>query len=134
MQEVVILNGARTAVGKFGGAFKDVSAPTLGATVIREALHRSQIDPAAVDEVIMGNALQAAEAGYAARLASLRAGIPEDVPTIAVNIEVIIPIANGIANPLTGPLPTAKRIIAAINVVMFASAIAYLFIAKCPSP
>ena len=44
------------------------------------------------------------------------------VPTIAVNIDVIIPIANVMANPLTGPLPTTKRMIAAINVVMFASA------------
>ena len=85
MHEALIISGARTAVGKFGGAFKDVSAPELGAVVIRAALERAGVAPAAVDEVFMGNALQATEAGYAARLASLRAGIPEEVPTIAIN-------------------------------------------------
>ena len=85
MHEALIISGARTAVGKFGGAFKDVSAPELGAVVIRAALERAGVAPDAVDEVFMGNALQATEAGYAARLASLRAGIPEEVPTIAIN-------------------------------------------------
>ena len=85
MQEAVIVSGARTPVGRFGGAFKDVSAPDLGAAVIRAALERAGIGPEAVDEVVFGNALQAAEAGYAARLASLRAGVPQEVPTIAIN-------------------------------------------------
>ena len=85
MQDAVIVSGARTAMGRFGGAFKDVSAPDLGAAAIRAALERANLEPDAVDEVVLGNALQATEAGYAARLASLRAGIPEQVPTIAVN-------------------------------------------------
>ena len=85
MQEAVIVSGARTAVGRFGGAFKDVSAPDLGAQAIKSALERANISPDQVDEVVIGNALQATEAGYAARLASLRAGIPEEVPTIAIN-------------------------------------------------
>lgn len=85
MQEAVIVSGARTAVGRFGGAFKDVSAPDLGAQAIKAALERANISPDQVDEVVIGNALQATEAGYAARLASLRAGIPEEVPTIAIN-------------------------------------------------
>jgi len=85
LQEAVIVSGARTPVGRFGGAFKDVSAPDLGATAIKAALERAGITPDMVDEVVMGNALQATEAGYAARLASLRAGVPEEVPTIAIN-------------------------------------------------
>ena len=85
LQEAVIVSGARTPVGRFGGAFKDVSAPDLGATAIRAALERAGITADMVDEVVLGNALQATEAGYAARLASLRAGVPEEVPTIAIN-------------------------------------------------
>ena len=67
------------------GSFKDVAAPDLGATAIKAALERANISPDMVEEVVMGNALQAAEAGYAARLSSLNAGIPEETPTIAVN-------------------------------------------------
>ena len=85
MQNAVIVSGARTAMGRFGGAFKDVAAPELGATAIRAALERAGVAPDMVEEVVLGNALQAAEAGYAARLASLNAGIPEETPTIAVN-------------------------------------------------
>ena len=85
MQEAVIISGARTAMGRFGGAFKDVSAPDLGAAAIKAALERAGVGPEMVDEVVFGNALQATEVGYAARLSSLRAGIPEQVPTIAIN-------------------------------------------------
>jgi acetyl-CoA C-acetyltransferase len=85
MKEAVVVSGARTPVGKFGGAFKDISAPDLGATAIKSALERADISPDMVDEVVMGNAIQAAEAGYAARLASLKSGIPQEVPTIAIN-------------------------------------------------
>ena len=85
MRDAVIVSGARTPMGKFGGVFKDVSAPDLGAAVIRAALERASLQPDVVDEVVLGNALQAAEAGYAARLSSLRAGLPEEVPAIAVN-------------------------------------------------
>ena len=85
MHEAVIVSGARTPVGKFGGAFKDISAPDLGAASIKSALERANLRPELVDEVVFGNALQASEAGYAARLSSLRAGIPEEVPTIAIN-------------------------------------------------
>ena len=85
MHEAVIVSGARTPVGRFGGAFKDVSAPDLGAVVIKAALERANIRPDMVGDVVFGNALQSAELGYAARLASLRAGIPEEVPTMAIN-------------------------------------------------
>ncbi len=85
MQEVVIVSGARTPIGRFGGAFKDVSASELGSLVIKSALDQANIRPDQVDEVVLGNVLQTAEAGYAARLASLGAGIPDEVPTIAIN-------------------------------------------------
>ncbi len=85
MENAVIISGARTPMGRFGGSFKDVAAPDLGAAAIRAALERANISPDMVEEVVMGNALQAAEAGYAARLSSLNAGIPEETPTIAVN-------------------------------------------------
>ena len=85
MQDAVIVSGARTPVGRFGGAFKDVSAPDLGAEAIKAALERAGIEPEQVEEVALGNALQAQEAGYAARLATLKAGVPQETPTIAVN-------------------------------------------------
>ena len=85
MNDAVIISGARTPVGRFGGAFKDVGAPDLGAIAIKAAIERAGISPDMVDEVVLGNAIQAAEAGYAARLASLKSGIPHDTPTIAVN-------------------------------------------------
>lgn len=85
MENAVIVSGARTPMGRFGGAFKDVAAPDLGATAIKAALERAGVAPEMVEEVVIGNALQAQEAGYAARLASLNAGIPHETPTIAVN-------------------------------------------------
>ncbi|HIC68307.1 MAG TPA: acetyl-CoA C-acyltransferase, partial [Candidatus Latescibacteria bacterium] len=85
MHDAVIVSGARTPVGRFGGAFKDVPAPDLGATAIAEALKRANVPPDQIDEVVFGNALQATEAGYAARLSALRAGVPDEVPTIAIN-------------------------------------------------
>ena len=85
MLDAVIVSGARTPVGSFGGAFKDVSASELGSVAIRAALDRANVRPADVDEVLFGNALQAEESGYAPRRAALSAGVPEEVPTIAIN-------------------------------------------------
>ncbi|HIF12060.1 MAG TPA: thiolase family protein [Dehalococcoidia bacterium] len=85
MADVVIVSGARTAVGRFGGAFKEVQASDLGATAIKAAVKRSGIDPSDVDEVILGNVLQAAETGYAARRAMIKAGLPDTVPAMTVN-------------------------------------------------
>ena len=85
MRNAVIVSGARTPVGRFGGAFKDISAPDLGAAAIKTAIDRAGITADMVDEVVIGNAIQAAEAGYAARLASIRSGIPHETPTMAIN-------------------------------------------------
>lgn len=85
MKDVVIINGARTPVGRFGGAFKDLRGSDLGAIAIKAALERSGVAPELVDEVILGNVLQAAETGYTARRAMLAAGIPDYVPAMTVN-------------------------------------------------
>ena len=85
MQDVVIVSGARTPVGRFGGAFKDVPASDLGAAAIRAAVERAGIRPEDVDEVIMGNVLQADETGYTARRAMLKAGLPDHIPAMTVN-------------------------------------------------
>lgn len=85
MRQAVIVSGARTPVGKFGGVFRDVCASDLAACVIKAALERAHVLPEDVDELIFGNAIQATESGYMARRASLRAGIPQEVPAISVN-------------------------------------------------
>jgi len=81
----VIVAGARTPFGKFGGAFKDVAAVTLGAHAIRSALERSRVAPDQVDYVIMGQVLQAGAGQITARQAAIEAGIPQEVPAITIN-------------------------------------------------
>ncbi|MXY60464.1 MAG: thiolase family protein [Chloroflexi bacterium] len=85
MQDVVIVSGARTPVGRFGGAFKDLPASDLGAVAIKAAVERAGISPEDIDEVIMGNVLQADETGYTARRAMLKAGLPDHIPAMTVN-------------------------------------------------
>lgn len=85
MTSSVIVDGARTPIGKFGGAFKDVPAVVLGATAIREAIRRSGVDPQQVDYVIMGQVLQAGTGQITARQAAVEAGIPKEVPAITIN-------------------------------------------------
>ena len=81
----VIVAGARTPFGKFGGAFKDIPAKTLGAHAIRAALERSGIRGDDVDYVIMGQVLQAGAGQITARQAAVEAGIPQHVPAITIN-------------------------------------------------
>ena len=85
MREVVIVSAVRTPVGKFGGALKDVSAPQLGAVVIREAVRRARVEPADIDEAIMGNVIQAGLGQNPARQAAIGAGLPDTVPSYTVN-------------------------------------------------
>lgn len=85
MRQPVIVSGARTPVGRFGGGFKDVTAVDLGATAIREALRRAEVSPDLVEEVAVGNVLQLNHDSYTARLAALQAGIPETVPAFNLN-------------------------------------------------
>src|SRR5947199_10177719 len=84
--EVVILGGARTAMAEYVGAFKEVSALELGGHASRAALERTRVEPAWIDHVVMGNALQTSgDAIYGARHVGLKAGVPVDVPALTVN-------------------------------------------------
>ncbi|MBE3590797.1 MAG: acetyl-CoA C-acyltransferase [Firmicutes bacterium] len=85
MKEVVIVDGARTPIGSFGGSLRDVPAAKLGAIAIREALRRSGVDPAEVEDTIMGCVGQVAEDAYLARAAALEAGIPATSNAMTVN-------------------------------------------------
>lgn len=85
MEDIVIVSAARTAVGKFGGTLAKTPAAELGAVVIREALVRAKIDPAQVDEVIMGQVLAAGVGQNPARQALIKAGIPLEVPAMTIN-------------------------------------------------
>ena len=81
----VIVAGARTPFGKFGGALKEVPAKSLGAHAIRAALSRAGLTGAEVDYVIMGHVLQAGAGQITARQAAIEAGIPPEVPAITIN-------------------------------------------------
>ena len=85
MENIYIMSGVRTAIGKYGGSLKSVPAHTMGALVIREALSRAGIAGALVDEVILGEVRQSTEASNIARCALLEAGLPETVPGYTVN-------------------------------------------------
>ena len=80
MRRVAIVSPVRTAVGNFGGILKEVSAADLASTVIKEALDRSQLDPAKVDDVILGHGYPSGENPAIGRLAALKAGLPIEVP------------------------------------------------------
>lgn len=86
MREAVIVSAVRTAVGSFGGSLKDVSAANLGAIVIKEAISRAGIQPADVDEVYMGNVVQAGQGQNVARQAAVNAGIPVEKPAVTINM------------------------------------------------
>src|SRR5713226_9124241 len=81
----MIVAGARTPIGKFGGAFKDVPAVSLGAHAIRAALGRAGVAGKDVDYVIMGQVLQAGAGQITARQAAIEAGIPPEVPALTIN-------------------------------------------------
>ena len=80
MRRVAIVSPVRTAVGNFGGTLRDVSAADLASTVIKEALDRSGVDPAKVDDVILGHGYPSGENPAIGRLAGLKAGLPIEVP------------------------------------------------------
>ena len=85
MKDVVIVSAVRTPMGSFGGVLSSVAAPQLGAVVIKGALNKINLDPALVQEVIMGNVLQANNGQAPARQAALAAGLTQDVPCTTVN-------------------------------------------------
>jgi acetyl-CoA C-acetyltransferase len=85
MEEAVIVAATRTAVGSFGGSLASIPAPELGSIVIRSALERGGVSADAVDEVIMGNVLQAGLGQNPARQAAMGAGLSAAVPSFTVN-------------------------------------------------
>jgi len=85
MKEAVIVSATRTAVGKFGGALKDLSAPKLGALVVKEAVRRAGLDAKDVEECIMGNVLSAGLGQNPARQAALWGGLTDEVAALTIN-------------------------------------------------
>ncbi len=85
-KEAVIISAARTPTGKFQGALKGFTAPELGAIAIKEAVKRSGVDPAKIDEVIMGCVVQAGIGQAPARQAAMKAGLPPEVSALTVNM------------------------------------------------
>jgi len=103
MREAVIVSAARTPTGKFLGSLKDFTAPQLGAIAVRDAVRRAGIDPAAVDECIMGNVVAAGEGQNPARQAALNGGLHEHVGALTINkvcgsgLKAVMLAAQGIA-------------------------------------
>ena len=85
MKEVVIVSAARTAIGSFLGSLSSIPAPKLGATAIKGALEKINLDANLIDEVYMGNVLQANVGQAPARQAAIFAGLPNDIPATTVN-------------------------------------------------
>ena len=83
--DVVIISGVRTPVGKFQGSLSDFTAPQLGAVVVREAVKRADIDPKQVDECIMGNVVSAGLGQNPARQAAIFGGLPPEVGAMTIN-------------------------------------------------
>ena len=85
MEQAVIVSAVRTAVGSFGRSLNSVPAVELGVTALQEALRRVNLEPGQVDEVILGNVLQAGLGQNPARQVAVRAGIPQEVPAFSIN-------------------------------------------------
>lgn len=85
MKKVVIVAAKRTAIGSFGGAFKDVSAVELGRTVVTDLLEQTGVKGEQVDELIFGNVLQAGLGQNVARQVAMKAGLPKEMPSFTVN-------------------------------------------------
>jgi acetyl-CoA C-acetyltransferase len=110
MRESVIVSAVRTPTGKFLGSLKQFTAPQLGAMVVREAIARAAIDPAMVDECIMGNVIQAGNGQNPARQAALNGGLHDHVAALTINkvcgsgLKAVMLAAQGVA---TGDIDVA---------------------------
>src|SRR5947207_12543700 len=85
MDEIVIVSALRTPIGKFQGSLSDLTAPQLGALVVRETVSRAHLEPKQVDECIMGNVISAGLGQNPARQAALNGGLPPEVAALTIN-------------------------------------------------
>src|SRR5262252_4690180 len=85
MDDVVIVSAVRTPIGKFQGSLSELTAPQLGAVVVKEAVSRARLDPQQVDECIMGNVISAGLGQNPARQAALNGGLPPEVAALTIN-------------------------------------------------
>src|SRR5262245_39477069 len=103
MRDAVIVSAVRTPTGKFLGALKGFTAPELGALIVAEAVRRAGLDPAIVDECIMGNVVTAGEGQSPARQAALKGGLPPHVAALTINkvcgsgLKAVMLAAQGVA-------------------------------------
>jgi acetyl-CoA C-acetyltransferase len=100
MEEVVVVAGARTAIGTFGGGLKDVPSVTLGVVVAREAIRRAGIDPGEIDDVLFASCLMRSDEINPSRCISLQAGIPHHVPAATIQRQC----ASGIQSVVFGAM------------------------------
>lgn len=103
--EVVIVSAVRTPIGRYGGSLKNINSGELGAIVIKEAIKRAGLTPEQIHEVIMGEVRQTTESSNVARVAALRAGLPETTPGFTVNrlcASGMQAVASGIQQILSG--------------------------------
>lgn len=103
--EVVIVSAVRTPIGRYGGSLKNINSGELGATVIKEAIKRAGLTPEQIHEVILGEVRQTTESSNVARVAALRAGLPETTPGFTVNrlcASGMQAVASGIQQILSG--------------------------------
>jgi len=127
LKDIVVVGAIRTPIGKFGGMLSSFSASDLGAIVIEEAIKRCGLSGQHIDEVIMGNVIQAGEGHNPARQASIKAGIPKEIPATTINKvcasglkavslaaqaiqvgEADIIVAGGMESMSPGPIPIRK--------------------------
>ncbi len=85
MDDIVIVSALRTPIGKYGGSLREVNSGTLASIVVKEAINKAGLEKEQIDEVILGEVRQSTESSNVARVASLRAGLPESVPAFTVN-------------------------------------------------
>jgi acetyl-CoA C-acetyltransferase len=95
MTDIVIAGAVRTPIGKFGGALAKIPAPELGAIVIRALLANAKLKPEMISEVILGQVLTAGSGQNPARQASIKAGLPNTIPSMTINKGVRLRLESG---------------------------------------
>ncbi len=108
MRDVVILSAARTIGGSFGGSLKKVTAPNLGAGVIKAAIERAGIEGTEIDQTVFANAWQGGVGPNPARLSAVYGGVPVDAPAVSVNVRCGSSIQAMIGVRVTSPIAAVE--------------------------